>query len=218
MDPYSGWISSLGLRSQISALTEFKSYFVTTLTLTLTSYFWSRYSLIQVLRIIIKCGTQWPHIQVYEENRLEARHLYLWAQALETHSQCPWGSLVSLADASNVLRWRKESGHASRNLSTNYKIWPFIKFLLHVFCWHKKETGNGESWSPYTLHLRIENYLTKADISDVGSIPGLGRFPEEGNGYPLQCSCLETSMDRGAWQAAVSGVTKSPTRLKWLST
>lgn len=129
VDPYSGWISSPGLRSQISVLTEFKSYFVTTLTLTLTSYFWSRYSLIQVLRIIIKCGTQWPHIRVYEENRLEARHLYPWAQALETHSQCPWGSLVSLADASNVLPWWKESGLASQNLSTNYKIWPFIKFL-----------------------------------------------------------------------------------------
>ena len=41
-----------------------------------------------------------------------------------------------------------------------------------------------------------------------GSIPGLGRSPGEGNGYPLQYSCLENSMDRGAWQAAVHGVTK----------
>ena len=88
-----------------------------------------RYSLIQVLRIIIKHGTQRPHIQVSEENRLEARHLYPWAQALETHSQCPWGSFVSLADASKVLPWWKESGLASQNSSTNYKIWSFIKFL-----------------------------------------------------------------------------------------
>ena len=36
---------------------------------------------------------------------------------------------------------------------------------------------------------------------DLGSIPGLGRCPEEGNGYPLQYSGLENSMDRGAWQA-----------------
>ena len=42
-----------------------------------------------------------------------------------------------------------------------------------------------------------------------GSIPGLGRFPEDENGYPLQYSCLENPMDRGAWQAAVCGVTKS---------
>jgi len=36
------------------------------------------------------------------------------------------------------------------------------------------------------------------NVGDLGSIPGLGRYPGEGNGYPLQCSCLENSMDRGA--------------------
>ena len=41
---------------------------------------------------------------------------------------------------------------------------------------------------------------------DPDSIPGLGRFPGEGNGNPLQSPCLENSMDRGAWQAAVHGV------------
>ena len=46
---------------------------------------------------------------------------------------------------------------------------------------------------------------------DTGSIPGFGRFPEEGNGYPLQYSCLENSMDRGAWWATVHGVTKNQT-------
>ena len=44
---------------------------------------------------------------------------------------------------------------------------------------------------------------------DLGSIPGLGRSPEEGNRYPLQYSDLENSMDRGAQQATVRGVTKS---------
>ena len=48
---------------------------------------------------------------------------------------------------------------------------------------------------------------------DLGLIPGLGRSPGEGNGYPLECSCLENSMDRGAWQVTVYGITKSPTRL-----
>ena len=50
-------------------------------------------------------------------------------------------------------------------------------------------------------------------VGDQGSIPGLGRSPEEGNGYPLQYSCLENPMDRGAWWAAVHGVIKSWTRL-----
>ena len=44
---------------------------------------------------------------------------------------------------------------------------------------------------------------------EPGSIPGLRRSPEEGNGNPLQYSCLENTMDRGAWQATVHRVTKS---------
>ena len=47
-----------------------------------------------------------------------------------------------------------------------------------------------------------------ADAGDVGSIPGLGRFPGEENGNPLQYSCLENPMDRGAWWAIDHEVTK----------
>ena len=50
-------------------------------------------------------------------------------------------------------------------------------------------------------------------VRDLGLIPGLGRFPGEGNGNPLQYSCLETLMDGGAWWATVHGVSKSQTRL-----
>ena len=52
-----------------------------------------------------------------------------------------------------------------------------------------------------------------ANAGDTGSIPGEGRSPGEGNGNPLQSSCLENSMDRRAWTATVHGVTKSWTRL-----
>ena len=52
------------------------------------------------------------------------------------------------------------------------------------------------------------------DIRDLGSIPGWWRSPGEGNGNPLQYSCLENPMDREAWQATVHGVTKS---WAWLS-
>ena len=52
------------------------------------------------------------------------------------------------------------------------------------------------------------------NAGDAGLIPGLGRFPGGGHGDPLQCSCLENSMDRGAWQATFCGVPKSQTRLK----
>ena len=50
-----------------------------------------------------------------------------------------------------------------------------------------------------------------ANAGDVDSIPGLGRFPGEGNGIPLHYSCLGNSMDRGAWWATVHGVAKSRT-------
>ena len=45
-------------------------------------------------------------------------------------------------------------------------------------------------------------------VGDWGSIPGWGRSPGEGNGYPLQNSCLENSMDRGGWRATVREVAK----------
>ena len=51
------------------------------------------------------------------------------------------------------------------------------------------------------------------NVGDPGSIPGLGRSSGEGNGNPLQYSCLENSMVRGAWLATVHGVEKSWTRL-----
>ena len=56
------------------------------------------------------------------------------------------------------------------------------------------------------------------DIRDGGSIPGSGRSPGGEHGNPLQYSCLESLMDRGAWRALVNRVTKSQTRLKRLST
>ena len=47
------------------------------------------------------------------------------------------------------------------------------------------------------------------NAGDSGSVPELGRSPGEGNGNPLQCSCLENPRDGGAWLAAVYGVTQS---------
>ena len=49
------------------------------------------------------------------------------------------------------------------------------------------------------------------NVGDSGSIPGSGRSSGEGNGNPLQYSCLENSMDRGAWWAKVHGVTELDT-------
>ena len=64
--------------------------------------------------------------------------------------------------------------------------------------------------------MLVEKYLpaNAGDIKDVSSIPGSERSLGGGNGNPLQYSCLENPMDRGAWQATVHRVTKSWTRLK----
>ena len=58
-----------------------------------------------------------------------------------------------------------------------------------------------------------EGKASAYNVGDLGSIPRLGRSSGEGNGNPLQYSCLENSMDRGAWEATVHRVAKSWTRL-----
>ena len=61
--------------------------------------------------------------------------------------------------------------------------------------------------------VRKESTCNGGDTGDPGSIPGSGKSPGRGHGYPLQYSFPENSMDRGAWRAIVIGVAKSWTRL-----
>ena len=69
------------------------------------------------------------------------------------------------------------------------------------------------------MALVVKNPLANTgNIRDVSSIPGSGRSTGEANGAPPQYSCLQNPMDSGAWRAMVLRVTKSLTRLKWLST
>ena len=76
----------------------------------------------------------------------------------------------------------------------------------------------NEIISVYTLILGFpggsDGKEPACDAGDLDSIPGSGRFPEEGKGYPLQYSCLENPMERGAWRAIVHGVAKSRTHLR----
>ena len=71
-------------------------------------------------------------------------------------------------------------------------------------------------WLPwgFLLALVVKNPpVNSGNAIDAGLTPGLGRSPGEGNGYPLQCSCLKNPMDTGAWWATVPGVANSQTRL-----
>ena len=67
--------------------------------------------------------------------------------------------------------------------------------------------------SPYGSLGSSDSKASACNAGDLGSIPRLERSPGEGNGNPLQYSCLKTSMDRGAWWATVHGVAKNRTQL-----
>ena len=79
----------------------------------------------------------------------------------------------------------------------------------------KTNPGDNYVFSPHVLstYSALSSKESTCNAGDVGLIPGLGRFPEEGNGNPLQYSCLENIMDRAAWWAAIHGVSKSRERL-----
>ena len=59
--------------------------------------------------------------------------------------------------------------------------------------------------------LMVKKLPANAEVRDVDCVPGLGRCPGGGHGNPLQYSCLENLMDRGAWRATVQGVAESRT-------
>ena len=63
--------------------------------------------------------------------------------------------------------------------------------------------GSMRCVSPSLVAQTVKNLPARA--GDMGSVPGLGGSPGEGNGNPLQYSCLENPMDRGAWRATVRG-------------
>ena len=72
----------------------------------------------------------------------------------------------------------------------------------------RKKEGNEGNSGGFCVPRWLSDKESASQAGNEGSIPGLGRSPEEGNGYPLQYSCLEISTDREAWQTTVHGVTK----------
>ena len=82
--------------------------------------------------------------------------------------------------------------------------------------------SRGSTWSRDWTHVfciagRFFNIWLTREAGDGGSIPGLGRSPGEGNGYPLQYSCLENSMDRGTWGGYSLWGCKGSDMTEWLT-
>ena len=103
------------------------------------------------------------------------------------------------------------------------KLGTVVGIFPIVFCYQGSWTlGERTEHSLFFKNTQVALVVKNpsanvGDLRDVDSIPGLGRSPEEGNGYPLGYSYLENPMDRGAWWATVHGVAKNWTRLKQLS-
>ena len=97
--------------------------------------------------------------------------------------------------------------------------------MHHDYRAYALKPGSRNCWSPCTLCFCTtageatgfpggsDGKVSACNAGDPGSIPGSGRSSGEGNGSPLQYSCLENPMDRGTWWATVHGVAKSRIRL-----
>ena len=78
-----------------------------------------------------------------------------------------------------------------------------------VALWQLRQAVSKQLWFIMGFPGGSAGKESACNAEYLGLIPGLGRSPGEGNGNPLQYSCLENSMDRGTWQATVHGIAKS---------
>ena len=91
--------------------------------------------------------------------------------------------------------------------------------MLKVYQWYITKIFNQQILDIHELNKKractgsSDDKESACHAGDLGVIPGLRRFPGRGHGNPLQYSCLENPMDRGAWWATVHGVAKSRTQL-----
>ena len=138
------------------------------------------------------------------------------------HSPRPVSETWSPKSKRHQIRTATESLNHEMNSVTldrthyngGFENWQFLKDM-EISLWHRV---NIVDVKPSFRLSSKESVSNSGAAGDVGSIPGLERSPWEGNGNPLQYSCLENSVDGGAWWATVHKVTQSRTQLKQLST
>ena len=115
------------------------------------------------------------------------------------------------------MPWQREKGTLT---SSSFPLTPCLGSTWHTVI-NKSLEDKSERYSgpwPSLVALVVKNTTANARYTaDSGSIPGSVRSPGVGNGKPLQPSCLENPMDRGAWWASVHGIAQSWRRLKQLS-
>ena len=135
------------------------------------------------------------------------------------------GILLSYSDSYKSRHWlmcdrRRVSNFRNILFWEQVRIKVFVLLFAFVLCLDEftiKSLVNIFMGLPWWLS-GIESALSAGAAGDAGSIPGSGRSPGGWHGYPLQYSCLENPMDRGAWHSIVHRVMKNQTGLNWLST
>ena len=132
-----------------------------------------------------------------------------------------WAAIYGVSQSRTRLKWLSSSSSSS----SMCRLQSYICISFHCILYPRQFMAHSRH-SVVFIELNrkavcklkgINTYLFRRQ-KRLGMNPGSRRSPGGGHGYPLQHSCLENPMDRGAWRATVHGVTKSWTRLKWLST
>ena len=125
-------------------------------------------------------------------------------QIYDLQTWSPWGFTFHFLDG---IHWYKVFKFLWSSVFIFFSLLLFVPLVSYL----------GNHWASKAA-LMVKNPLANAgDVRDEGLIPGSGRFPGGGHSNPLQYSCLDNPMDRGAWQDTVYGITKSQTWLKQLS-
>ena len=118
----------------------------------------------------------------------------------------------------NLEFWVEEISSNSMTLANENLTW--YRILAYIIAQHFRTLASKNSvWAckgfPVGSSDKEAACQCRLEVTDTGSVPGLGTSPGGGHGNSLQYSCLEYPMNRSAWQAAVHGVAKSRTQLKW---
>ena len=155
----------------------------------------------------------------------------LWPLGLQpARLLCPWnfigkntgvhshfllqGTFLTQGSNSSLLHWQVDSLPLSHQGRPHICVYTYIYIYIQNLIFYCRLL---DIWASQVA-LVVKNPPANAgDIRDSSLIPGSGRSPGEGNGNPLQYSCLENSMNRGAWWATVHRVTQSQTWPKHLS-
>ena len=154
----------------------------------------------QFLRILINSSAISYYLLGWSKSSFDFFHKILWKKLKKTLGQpniC-YGSQI------NISYPEFSSEIKIPEFTNSQAMWNLACSKLSTFPLKNISSLYYKFWASWCLRWK-----RVCNMGDLGSIPGLGRSPGEGNDYPLQYSALENSVDRGAWKATAHGVTKS---------